>query len=300
MIQKGLVTRICRRFVEHPLLHFPHRSVSVHGDHMLPSVDRRGMAGHSKWANIRHKNGAKDKARGAILGKASVGVIAASRACGGDLSNLRLQSAIAHAKSVQLPKDRIEDAIAKGTAKGSGDADLISLRYDAMLNLAGTKVACIITALSDNRKRTAASVRHTVTKEGAGELMATDSLSFFFDHVGQIVVENVGDEDALLESALEAGALNVEPDETATIEEGNSSSIGPNFIVTTQDTELFQVVTSLRDAGYKVSQFEHRYVLQDQEHGGVELSTEAGDALINFLDKMDENEDVTNAFHNAI
>jgi YebC/PmpR family DNA-binding regulatory protein len=261
------------------------------------------LAGHSKWANIRHRKGAKDLARGAILGKASLGIMAASKACGGDLANLRLQSAIAHAKSVQLPKDRIDDAIARGTAKGSDTTDLKNVRYDAMLTMGGTKVACIVTALTDNRNRTASSVRHLVSKEGCGELMATDSLSYVFDHVGQIVVDPVEDEDALLECALEAGALNVEPDDAPTSSsdrDSETSSTGATFLVTTADTDLFQVVTALQEAKYHVSQFEHRYVLQDQEHGGVELTPEGEDQLIAFLDKMDENEDVTNVYHNAI
>ena len=257
------------------------------------------MAGHSKWANIRHKKGAKDKARAAALGKASTAIIAASKACNGDMSNLRLQSAIAHAKSVQLPKDRIEDAVAKGTSKGSGEADLLNLRYDAMLSLSGSKVACIVTALTDNRNRTASSVRHLITKEGAGELMPTGSLSHVFQHVGQILVEDIRDEDALLESAMEAGALNMEAQD-GNADENDESSTGRQYLVTTEDTDLFQVVESLREAGYIVSQFEHCYALQDPEHGGVELSSDGEEALIQFLDKMDENEDVTNVFHNAI
>lgn len=268
---------------------------------------KRTFAGHSKWANIRHKKGAKDKARGAMLGKASLGIMAASKACGGDLSNLRLQSAIAHAKSVQLPENRIDDAIEKGTSKGSDNlSDFKNMRYDAMLNMGGTKVACIVMALTDNRNRTASSVRHLVTKDGAGELMATDSLAYLFDHVGQIVVKNVEDEDALLYCVMEAGATNMEPDDTLTDDESSdstdddSSSSGTNYLVTTEDSELFQVVTALQEAQYNVAQFDHRYVLQDQEHGGVELSPEAEDQLIAFLDKMDENEDVTNVFHNAI
>lgn len=258
---------------------------------------RRWMAGHSKWANIRHKKGAKDKARAAILGKASLAITVASKACSGDMSNLRLQSAVAHARSVQLPKDRIEDAIAKGTTKGSdGGEDLLNLRFDAMLNMGGTKVACIVTALTDNRNRTTSSVRHLVTKDGAGELLPTDSLAYVFDHVGQIVVENVTDEDALMECALEAGAINIEPD----TEEGEDGASTSTYLVTTEDTELFQVVTLLRESTYDVTQFEHRYILQDQEHGGVQLSSESEDVLVNFLDKMDENEDVTNVFHNAM
>lgn len=312
MIPSSISTNIGRRCIRRVFLRVQPQAVSVVaarcGDAIFPPPHqdrRRWMAGHSKWANIRHKKGAKDKVRAAILGKASLGIMAASKACSGDLSNLRLQSAIAHAKSVQLPRDRIEDAIAKGTSKGSGDADLLNLRYDAMLNVGGTKVACIITALSDNRNRTASSVRHLVTKDGAGELLSTDSLAYVFDHVGQITVGNVEDEDALLECALEAGALNMEPDETLLVanddeDDTTSTMTGKRFLITTEDTELFQVVTSLRDAGYSVAQFDHLYTLQDQDHGGVELSSEGEDALIQFLDKMDENEDVTNVFHNAI
>lgn len=274
---------------------------------------RRAFAGHSKWANIRHRKGAKDKARAAILGKASLGVMAASKACGGDLSNLRLQSAITHAKAVQLPRDRLEDAITRGANGRNTQQDLKHLRYDAMLNMGGIKVACIITALSDNRNRTASSVRHLVTKDGCGELMTTDSLAYVFEHVGYIVVEDVEDEDALLECALEVGARNVELGDdgspstmtndgldVTSSSSSSSSTTGTTFLVTTDDTDLFQVVTALQESKFHVTLFDHRYILQDQDHGGVELSSEGEDQLISFLDKMDENEDITNVYHNAI
>ena len=250
----------------------------------------RHFAGHSKWSNIRHKKGAKDKARASILGKASRAIAAASKACGGDLTNLRLQSCIAHAKAVQLPKDRIEEAITKAT-KANSDQDLINLRFDAMMAFDGGKVACVITALSDNRNRTTQNVRHLVTKDG-GELLPTDSLAYLFVQVGLIMVENVKDEDELFECALEAGADNVE--------EENSEESENSFLVTTDEKDLWHVVTSLRGSGYEVAQFEHRYILQDLEHGGVELSEEGEEQLGSFLEKMDENEDVTNVFHNAM
>jgi transcriptional/translational regulatory protein YebC/TACO1 len=170
---------------------------------------------------------------------------------------------------------------------------LVNLRFDAILKFGGSKVACVITALSDNRNRTTQNVRHLVTKEG-GELLPTDKLAYIFEQVGQIMVENVEDEESLFECALEAGATNVEENEDE-VEETNN-----NFQVTTEEKDLWQVVTSLRDAGCQISQFEHRYILQDQEHGGVELSTEGEEALVSFLDKMDENEDVYNVFHNAV
>jgi YebC/PmpR family DNA-binding regulatory protein len=253
---------------------------------------RRNFAGHSKWANIRHKKGAKDVQRAALFGKASRAITVASRACGGDLTNLLLQGAIAHAKSIQLPKDRIEDAIAKATSKSSTDADLIKLRFDAMMTFGGTKVACIVTALADNRNRATQQVRATVSKLG-GELLPTDKLAHLFVHVGQILVEAVEDEDELLMLALDAGATNIES------EDDNGEESNRNFVVTTDEKDLWQVVTSLRDGGFQASQFEHRYVLVDEEHGGVDLSPEGVDELEVFLERMDENEDVNNVYHNA-
>ncbi|KAL3899563.1 MAG: hypothetical protein SGARI_006431, partial [Bacillariaceae sp.] len=136
------------------------------------------MAGHNKWSKIRHKKGAKDVKRSKILGKASLSITAASD-CDGDLSNLRLQSAIAHAKAVQLPKERMEEAVEKGTTayrnKKGSSADLETLRFDAMIRVVvpsdedgdggdtdqeTAQIACVVTALSDNRNRTTQQVRH--------------------------------------------------------------------------------------------------------------------------------------------
>jgi YebC/PmpR family DNA-binding regulatory protein len=254
---------------------------------------RRALSGHNKWSKIRHKKGAKDAARAGILGKASRAITAASRDCNSDITNLRLQSAIQHAKAVQLPKDRIQDAIAKATSKHSGTQDLENLRFDAMMTFGQQKVACIITALTDNRNRSTQNVRHTVTKAG-GEFLPTDKLAYFFHQVGLVLVENVQDEDALFECALEAGATNVEAEEED--DEGSPTS---KFVITTDEKDLYQVVTALQADGYELAQFEHRYVLVDQEHGGVDLSEEGSEELDSFLEKMDEDEDVTNVYHNV-
>lgn len=256
-------------------------------------ITRRTFAGHNKWSKIRHKKGARDAARAGILGKASRAITAASRDCNGDLTNLRLQSAIQHGKAVQLPKDRIQDAIAKATSKNSSTQDLENLRFDAMMTFGQQKVACIITALTDNRNRSTQNVRHTVTKAG-GELLPTDKLAYIFHQVGLVLVENVQDEDALFECALEAGATNVEAEE-----DDDDGSRTTNFVITTDEKELYQVVTALQADGYELSQFEHRYVLVDQEHGGVDLSEEGSQELDSFLEKMDENEDVNNVYHNV-
>jgi transcriptional/translational regulatory protein YebC/TACO1 len=137
------------------------------------------MAGHNKWSKIKHKKGAKDVARSGLFAKASRAIIVASKACRGDMANLQLQSAIQHAKAIQLPKDRIQDAINKHEEKGKEGHAFQNMRYDAMLTLGGTKVACILTALTDNRNRTASHVRATVVRAG-GELLASASHDYLF------------------------------------------------------------------------------------------------------------------------
>ena len=260
-------------------------------------IIRRTFAGHNKWSKIKRKKGIKDTARAGILGKASRAITAASRDCNGDLTNLRLQSAIQHSKAVQLPKDRIQDAIAKATlSKNSGTQDLENLRFDAMMTFGKQKVACIITALTDNRNRSTQNVRHVVTKAG-GEFLPTDKLAYIFQQVGLVLVENVQDEDALFECALEAGAINVEAEEEDVHDDDGPPTT--SFVITTDEKELYQVVTALKADGYELTQFEHRYVLVDQEHGGVDLSEEGSEELDSFLEKMDENEDVSNVYHNV-
>jgi transcriptional/translational regulatory protein YebC/TACO1 len=241
-----------------------------------------------------------------------------------------LQSAIAHAKAVQLPKERLEEAIEKGTATyrkgGSVDVDLESLRFDAMMRIVTVdetkeesvaQVACIITALSDNRNRTTQQVRHLVTKTG-GELLPTDNLNYLFHQVGVILVEQQpsqhgspisdaidGFEEALMDVALEAGAINMEELPPDVDEDGEDEMQTPNlehaktYVVTTEERDLWQVVQALQKSGYQASQFQHRYVLQDDEHGGVVLSKDAWQQLADFIDKVEDLEDVNHVFHNA-
>jgi YebC/PmpR family DNA-binding regulatory protein len=243
------------------------------------------MAGHNKWSKIKRKKGAKDVARSGLFAKASRAIIVASKACRGDMANLQLQSAIQHAKSIQLPKDRIQDAINKHEEKGKEGQAFQNMRYDAMLTLGGTKVACILTALTDNRNRTASHVRATVVRAG-GELLASASHDYLFRHTGMILLETfAGDEEALWECALEAGASEVDVD--------NQSAM-----ITCEPADLWSLVASLRENGYEPDEFEHRYVVIDPS-SFVSLNEEGQEQLESFLDKMDEDEDVTNVYHNC-
>jgi transcriptional/translational regulatory protein YebC/TACO1 len=265
----------------------------------------RSFAGHNKWSKIRHKKGKNDVARAAALGRASRRIIAAARQCHGDVSDLQLQSALAHAREVQLPKDRIEDALAKGSGKGGSreDGDHVKfehVRYDGMLNFAGTKVAFILQALTDNRNRTAQQVRAMITKFN-GEMLSTGKLNHIFEFVGVALLENIesGQEDYLYDCAIENGALDIDLD-------ADSSS----GMIYCEPSDLYKLVQALQKEKFPVTQFEQRYIVEhpdddydDSNHSTsvvvMEPRSPARQEMEAFLDKLDENEDITHYYHNA-
>lgn len=250
----------------------------------INNAARRWMAGHNKWSKIHRKKAKNDRARAAAQSKATKAIIAATKACGGDLSNLHLQSCIAHAKSVELPKTKIQDAIDRCLGKEVDEQAAEYVRYDAMVTCGGRKVATVIAALTDNRKRTAAQVRASVTRMG-GEVLPTEKLGFFFRRRGVALVDDVSDEEALFEAAIEAGATDVEFD-------------SGSAMITTDADDLWQVVSKLREKGCTVDEFEHRYLLNDPEMA-VEVGDGGMEELETFLTAMEENEDVTQVYHNA-
>src|SRR5215475_7896222 len=137
------------------------------------------MSGHSKWSSIKHKKGAADKKRGQLFSKLSRALIVAAREGGPDPSaNLALANAIEKARSYSMPKDNIDRAIARGSG---ADADADSFEQVVYEGYGPSGVAVIVEALTDNRNRTAADVRHVFSKAG-GALGETNSVSFMFDH----------------------------------------------------------------------------------------------------------------------
>ena len=168
------------------------------------------MAGHSKFANIKHRKGAQDAKRAKLFTKILREVTVAVKVGNPDPdSNPRLRSALIEARSNNIPKDRIEAAVKKASSIGEGD-NYEEIRYEGY---APGGIAIIVEALTDNRNRTASAVRSTFTKAG-GTLGETGSLSFMFDRVGLIKFDgNVASEDDMFEIALEAGAQEVESSE---------------------------------------------------------------------------------------
>lgn len=161
------------------------------------------MAGHSKWANIKHKKAATDAKRGKMWSKLSKAIIVAAKQGGGDpAANIRLRTAIADAKAVSMPKDNIERAIRKGAGESDGDnyEEIIYEGYGP----AGVAVMCDI--LTDNRNRTAPELRKLFEKAG-GEMGRTGCVSYLFDRKGLFVIDGQAyPEEKVMEVALEAGA----------------------------------------------------------------------------------------------
>jgi YebC/PmpR family DNA-binding regulatory protein len=171
------------------------------------------MAGHSKWKNIRLRKGKQDALRGKLFTKLAREIIVAARMGGGDpAANARLRLAIEKAKENSLPKENIERAIAKGCGGGEG-ANYEEIVYEGV---GPGGVAFMVEVYSDNRNRTVGELRHAFTKHG-GALGENGSQAWQFKHVGQIIVNKSDvDEETLTLAALEAGAVDVESDDSET------------------------------------------------------------------------------------
>ncbi|MBA2882583.1 YebC/PmpR family DNA-binding regulatory protein [Desulfosalsimonas propionicica] len=164
------------------------------------------MAGHSKWANIKHKKGAEDAKRGKIFTKLVKEIIVAARLGGGDPdANPRLRTVLEKAKQNNLPKDNIDRAIKKGT----GELEGVNYEETVYEGYGPGGAAVYVESLSDNKNRTVADVRHLFSKHG-GNLGENGCVSWMFDKKGWIPVnKNDAEEDVLMEAALEAGAEDI-------------------------------------------------------------------------------------------
>ncbi|MCA8917383.1 MAG: YebC/PmpR family DNA-binding transcriptional regulator [Planctomycetes bacterium] len=237
------------------------------------------MAGHSKWANIKHRKAAVDKKRGKIWSKKAHAIIVAARLGGGDPNaNNRLADAITDAKSVNMPANNIERAIKRGTGELAG-ADPEELFYEGY----GTGgVAMIVEALTDNRKRTAPDIKHIFDKHG-GNLGSTGSVMHSFDRKGIVVVEktNAPSEEELFELVVEAGGEDLQSDE-----EG--------FTITTPATELEPVKKALKAKGIEWISAELEFIPQTI----IEVDEETGRKIQKLIDSLEDNIDVQNVYTN--
>jgi YebC/PmpR family DNA-binding regulatory protein len=231
------------------------------------------MSGHSKWHSIKHKKAVVDARRGQQFTKLARAITVAAREGGGDPEgNPALALAIQKARDASMPKDNIERAIGKGTGEGI-DADRIeAVAYEGY---GPGGVALLIEALTDNRNRTGADVRHLLSKYGAS-LGEPGSVSYLFEKRGVIVVDaSRYDEDDLI-PAIDAGALDIAVDEDV-------------FEVITEPGDLVRVRDALTDAGVDVESAE----ISQRPMARVPVDEADATRLIRLIDSLEESDDVT-------
>lgn len=229
------------------------------------------MAGHSKWANIQHRKGRQDAARSKLFSKLSKEITVAAKLGDPDPEkNPRLRLAVREAKAQSMPKDNIDRAIKK--SQGGDAEDYEEIRYEGY-GPGGT--AMIVEALTDNRNRTASTVRSTFSKNG-GNLGETGSVNFMFDRVGQVLyAPDAGDADAIFEAAIEAGAEDVE-----STEEGHTIYCAAN--------DLNEVSTALEDSlGEPESA---KLAWRPQNTNPVDL--DQARTLLKLIDALEDDDDV--------
>ena len=238
------------------------------------------MSGHSKWSSIKHKKGAADAKRGKLFSKLSRAIIVAAKEGGGDpTNNLSLQNAIEKAKSYSMPKDNIDRAIAKGSGADADDAAFETIVYEGY---GPEGVAVIVEALTDNKNRTAADVRHMFAKNG-GNLGATGAVAWQFERTGVVLVPAEGvDEDELLLVAADAGAEDVKQD-------------GSVFEVTSPPESLSAVRAAIEAAGMPVDSAE--LVLVPKVTVAVDDEAKARQVM-RLIDALEDNDDVQDVYAN--
>lgn len=238
------------------------------------------MAGHSKWANIKHKKAAQDAKRGKVFTRLIKEITVAARMGGGDSdSNPRLRLAVDKAYDQNMPKDNVERAIKRGSGALDG-ADYEEIRYEGY-GIAGAAV--MVDCMTDNRVRTVADVRHAFTKYG-GNLGTDGSVSFLFKHCGQLIFAPGTNEDKLIEAALESGAEDVISNEDGSIE------------VIAEPYEFINVKEALEKAGFKAELAE---VTMKPSNEAV-LTGDDAVKMQKLLDALENLDDVQNVYTTAI
>ncbi|MGH7749949.1 MAG: YebC/PmpR family DNA-binding transcriptional regulator, partial [Candidatus Dormibacteria bacterium] len=235
------------------------------------------MSGHSKWATIKHKKGAADKARGKLFAKLIRQVEVAAREGGGDVdANATLRTMFAKAREASVPLDTIERAIKRGTGELEG------VRYEQVTyeGYAPSGVAVIVECLTDNRNRAAGEVRTAMTRNG-GSMADPGSVSYLFTRKGVVIVPKAADntaasdEDEVLMAVLEAGAEEV-------------NDLGESFEVVSEATDLVAVRTALQGAGIDYDSADLTFL----PSVSVPLDADAARRVFKLIDALEDSDEV--------
>tara|TARA_R110002124_G_scaffold277449_2_gene448862 strand:- start:6798 stop:7553 length:756 start_codon:yes stop_codon:yes gene_type:complete len=239
------------------------------------------MAGHSKWANIRHKKAKEDSKRSKVFTKIIKELTVAAREGGGDpTGNPRLSLAIDNAKAANLPKDNIERAIKRGTGEGEDAATYEEVTFEGY---GPGGIAYFVEVTTDNNTRSVADIRHIFTKHG-GNMGTNGSVSFLFEQKGmiRIPVEGIDNEEFMLE-AIEAGADDIQSEDEF-------------FVVYTTREDLFNVRKALEDGGHKIESAE----LVQEAMTETKVDPDTALSNLKMMEKFEDNDDVTNVFTNML
>ena len=236
------------------------------------------MSGHSKWATIKHKKGAADKARGKLFAKLARQIEVAAREGGGDAeTNAALRTMVLKAKAGQMTKEAIDRAIKRGSGENTG-ANYESITYEGY---APGGVAMLVDVLTDNRNRTASDVRNAFSKYG-GAMAEPGAVSWQFSRRGVILVPGTLDEDAVMTAALEAGADDIALD-------------GDSWRILTDTTVVYDVQEALVAAGIEVQSAESSMVSSTT----IEVtSVDDAKQILRIMDMLEDNDDVQDVYAN--
>jgi YebC/PmpR family DNA-binding regulatory protein len=237
------------------------------------------MAGHSKWAQIKHKKATVDARRGQLFTKLARAITVAARDGGGDPEgNASLANAIEKAKSYRMPKDNIERAIARGTGEGADAAAIESVTYEGY---GPGGVAILVECLTDNRNRAAGEVRVAMTRNG-GNMADPGSVSYLFSRKGVVTLEKNGlTEDDVLTAVLEAGAEEI-------------NDLGDSFEILSEPNDLVAVRTALQDAGIDYESAEASF----QPSVTVPVDLDAARKVLRLVDALEDSDDVQDVYTN--
>ena len=238
------------------------------------------MAGHSKWANIRHRKGAQDSRRGKIFTKIIKEITVSARLGGGDQdSNPRLRKAVSNARSNNMPQDNIIRAIKKGTGELEG------VKYEEMYyeGYGPNGIAIYIDVITDNKNRTVSEIRHILNKNN-GNLAEPGSVAWMFERKGEIVIsEFKGDEEKLFDDIIESGASDFDRSDN-------------NVFITTTQNDLMNVKDRLEEKGYSLKSTDLIMVPKSTQA----VKEEDQDKIINLMELIDNHDDVNQVYSNFI